>query len=981
MQRLKIAEQEGATLWNEDNQLEGTYSYDSTPIGADALSPGANHNTAFSHNSQLHSHPQLHSQQRQSPSLEVEAKASITDDASLIGNGATSSGSILQADEEVKSMMQFEIVVKDESKDDVFKVTYKPKKTADDVTSHEGTQQVLDRTCVTLNLNPEIDLQEAIPRTNSGIGTWFDAEYTPDSASDAEGSRSFEYEEDRVGREMSREVRRRSSKLTWETMVSIAAEEKSTQAIEGTIGHEGLKREIGKTSEVSRNGEEKLEENKSFAEVNLPEEVKASEEVKESVEVMPFEEVKTPEEAKESEDHSSSGALLKTGNQEATYTQVSGEILNIFEEFKSVEEAKAPLPELTPEIQPMVAKEPEEDQLLQTNPIELSLSSEQAHPIDLQLTLEPTPLTTKPQSSQDVESDLQYDREKLQANLEEELSRCIKVYSPAGTAKSGDVGSSSSLNYEEEPPEPFRSVPQPLQDTTPELSAVKLSIGDFGQSVQELLREGRHDYSSVESLLEKLSPISSRGSLRMPSHPNMHSAVDLLSSELWKRQREGNSSMLSSNRHTARSGDASQYTSQLQLKDLTSMSERTKTDLLDDFRIASKCINLKTIKVITSQAMQVAPADIVVELGMGLMYICDFDIPPFNQKEAVMRFYSKPGFVVQKVRGLEQGIQQLTVPSSAMQKLAGILADLTENKVRARDNSGAAHIIHYFLVKALALFQHCQAKLTVPRLELNKLSYSSMPVTPKNRLGGPLTPGNYTAKSFATTPSKPTNRTKLNLANKLEKSKGTSLQPSSRSRSKPSISQKSPKTAPLRPEEIEIPSDLTAAEAFDSGNPKLIEKFLKKQQHDLVHLQGYRKKAEWNCMRRHKMKLATADAQAQAVEIEYAAKLSQKQHQLAHENQTRETKVIHDTLKQKADYLRTHKKVVDLRSKPYYSRSGNFKVNTEDEDGGLSSEGKLMNAYEDMIQQKEKISSMRFAYLEIQDQKRAEEALLNKFFR
>mmetsp|Transcript_18893 Transcript_18893/g.34200 ORF Transcript_18893/g.34200 Transcript_18893/m.34200 type:complete len:854 (+) Transcript_18893:5579-8140(+) len=571
---------------------------------------------------------------------------------------------------------------------------------------------------------------------------------------------------------------------------------------------------------------------------------------------------------------------------------------------------------------------------------------------------------------------------------EDDLKNCIKVIDlpHSEVSKSEYVNSSESeiivhdQSYsevpEEEPPQPNAFVPQPTPEYVPERiserNSRQSSMGEFNSSLRDLISDPKVETSSVESLLDKISPISSRGSLRVGSSQPYNSAVELLTSELWKRKGEGNTSNLSSHRQQTVQSNESHITGPLQLKDLTSMSERHKANLLDDLRIAAKCINVKVIK-----AMMLAPTDIVIELGMGLMYICDMDVPQFNHREAVQRFYSKPGFVIQKVRALEKEILELNIPTSAMSKLAGILSELTENKVRSRDSTGVAHIMHYFLTKALGLFQSCQSKLLIPRLELSKMSSSSMPVSPKNtQFSGLLTPGNSTAKSMAVTPSKPS---KLQLSAKIERSSRTSLQPSNRSKSK-----SSPRPSPLKKSESQpklVPKInlLTAGEAFESANPKVIEKYLEKEHHDLINLVGTRKKAEWNALRRHKLKLHSQDAQLKAAEIEYAAKLSQKQHELALQKHNAESKVKHDALKEKASYLRNHKKEVSLRSKPYYSRSANFKSQALQDSGPLSEE-QLMNAYEDMIVQQERICSMRYAYQEIQDQKRAEQSLLNKFF-
>jgi hypothetical protein len=170
---------------------------------------------------------------------------------------------------------------------------------------------------------------------------------------------------------------------------------------------------------------------------------------------------------------------------------------------------------------------------------------------------------------------------------------------------------------------------------------------------------------------------------------------------------------------------------------------------------------------------------------------------------------------------------------------------------------------------------------------------------------------------------------------------------------------------------------LTPDEAFRSKNPKLIEQYLKKQKSELLSLKSTRRKAEWQALRRTKAKLETSKAQVEAVEIDFAAKLSRQEHKLMLKQKAVEGELKHRSTKDVAEYLRSHKSEVSLRSKPYYSRSPYL---ISPKGAGMMSEEQMMSAYEDTIQQQERISSMRHAYLEIQDQRRNEEKLLNQFF-
>jgi hypothetical protein len=322
------------------------------------------------------------------------------------------------------------------------------------------------------------------------------------------------------------------------------------------------------------------------------------------------------------------------------------------------------------------------------------------------------------------------------------------------------------------------------------------------------------------------------------------------------------------------------------------------------------------------------------------MHILDLEVPSFNQWQALQRFYLKPGFVVQKIRGLEQQILALKVPSKAVKKLTQTLARLSESKVKAQDNTGVAHIIHSFLVKALTLQHYCSSVAN----DLSTLLSPMRPATPKQQTRSWMTP--VTAQSLTSSPSK--------SIGKLVK------------QAKPNESQV--KTAV--PAQV---TSLTADQVFESDNSKLIDLFMKQQQLDLANLRGTRNRAEWNDLRRHSMLKKSAKELKQAEEIEFASQLRKRSQELLLKQKAQEEKERHEAVKDRIAFMRSHKKEVALRSKPHYSRSTSLH-------GLFSPEEQLMSNRENSARRTERMSSLRHAYQSIVEQKRVEEQLLQQFY-
>lgn len=328
----------------------------------------------------------------------------------------------------------------------------------------------------------------------------------------------------------------------------------------------------------------------------------------------------------------------------------------------------------------------------------------------------------------------------------------------------------------------------------------------------------------------------------------------------------------------------------------------------------------------------------VLAVGIGLMHILDLEVPSFNQWQALQRFYLKPGYVIQKIRGLEQQILALKVPSKAVKKLSKTLARLSESKVKAQDNTGVAHIIYSFLIKALTLQHYCSSVAN----DLSTLLLS--PATPKQQTRSWMTP--VTAQSLTSSPSKSIGRLQAKL-----------------------------KQPQVRTSTCLVTS-LTADQVLESDNSKLIDLFMKQQQLDLANLRGTRKRAEWNDLRRHNIQNKSAKEQRQAEEIEFASQLSKKSQELLLKQKAQEEKERHEAVKDRIAFMRCHKKEVALRSKPHYSRSTSLH-------GLFSPEGsdeQLMSYQENSARRTERISSLRHAYQSIVEQKRVEEQLLQQFY-
>lgn len=280
--------------------------------------------------------------------------------------------------------------------------------------------------------------------------------------------------------------------------------------------------------------------------------------------------------------------------------------------------------------------------------------------------------------------------------FEPDLAQCIKVHDTQNPADD----EFNSYEFSADSPKPFEQASFPIQDDTSEQFSHRSSI-EFAFS-QANAAEAKANMSSVESLLDNFNPFSSKYSIESETNLPIPRAADLLTKEISRRPRP-DTTLMSSLRPASGNWTSSPG------KELTSMRTRIQEQLIEELRTASKHINVKAFQAISNKQANLKPTDIVIELGVGLMHLFDFAVPPFNHKVAVLKFYSNPGLIVQLVRGIEKKLLSLKVSLKAMQKLEDTLSNLTESKVRTWDCTGVAHIIYNLLAKAYALFQYSKS--------------------------------------------------------------------------------------------------------------------------------------------------------------------------------------------------------------------------------------------------------------------------------